>query len=525
MIAQTSASTRSGLPRPTKPPTVIAAIWSSSARNAAAVPDPPLLVERRHRLGPHHLAAARPHRAERHHRVDLPDQLSRPARRPGSPRPPAGRPRCAWKSATARSAQRLRRERRATLPSAITSARQSCGGPSIATPATTMPHSSAPLAARHRRVDRHHHPVELDRRAAPAPPRASPSVQSAPVDVDHELAVELLPPEPRARRSAPSPPRGSSAPGASGSPPSAPASPPSPAPPAAPRAAGCRAASSSPPPAAARPSRSANCSMSQASSRLLPLAELVAPGGVELRPAQRSRDRSPRRSAPPPRSARPAAAGSPATPAAGPAASRRGCPEAPKTITSRASSSVSPTRATREHRPRVARLAPFDLRADPFRARAGLACPPAAQDDPGRPVSLGRQLMSQRPVLEEPGQGHQGIRTQRLEEAVQLTLRQPRQQVAQRSRRVRRRGRARARPSVGCFACVFQDLPRFREPSATPCGASRTASATPLPSSPPVPAFRSVIRSLRATVRSRYNSSVRSSLSLSAARRLLKLSM
>ena len=62
--------------------------------------------------------------------------------------------------------------------------------------------------------------------------------------------------------------------------------------------------------------------------------------------------------------------------------------------------------------PRVARLAAFDLRADPFGPGAGLACPPAAQDDPGRPVSLGRQLMSlERPVLEEPGQGHQGIRT------------------------------------------------------------------------------------------------------------------
>ena len=34
------------------------------------------------------------------------------------------------------------------------------------------------------------------------------------------------------------------------------------------------------------PSRRPNCSMSQVSSRMAPLAELVAPGGVELRPAQ-----------------------------------------------------------------------------------------------------------------------------------------------------------------------------------------------------------------------------------------------
>ena len=167
-------------------------------------------------------------------------------------------------------------------------------------------------------------------------------------------------------------------------------------------------------------------------------------------------------------------------------------------------------------RPRVARLAPFDLRADPFGARAGLACPPAAQDDPGRPVSLGRQLVSQRPSARRARAGTSGHSDSSFEEAVQLTVRQPRQQVSQRLPRVRRRGRARCPPLRRLLWCVFQDPPRCREPSATPSGARGRRSAVPLPSLP-VPASRSVIRSLRATVRSRYNASLRSSRSLSAA--------
>ena len=260
--------------------------------------------------------------------------------------------------------------------------------------ATTIRSSSSSAARRLRRVEHR-----------PGPERA--------LDVEDELAVELLPPEPlaavlrghrleEARRQVHAVRRGRrprhhrarrrrGARAAAGSP----AASSSPAP-AAVRRAGARTA------ACPRPPRPSSTWRARRTRRSRTAARAATPG------------RSPRRSAPPPRSARPAACGWPATRAGGRAARRRRMPDVPNTITSRAWSIVSPTRATRELRPRVARLAPLDLRADPFGPGAGLACPPAAQDDPGRPVSLGRQLMSlDRPVLEEPGQGHQGIRCQR----------------------------------------------------------------------------------------------------------------
>ena len=178
---------------------------------------------------------------------------------------------------------------------------------------------------------------------------------------------------------------------------------------------------------------------------LRPLADLVAPGGVELRPAQGLgiarreglRHRAVRPHQPPPARL---PFGAPVGRRAGHDSGGAEDHDLPRLV-ERLSDEGDPGTG-----PRVARLAPFDLGAHPLGARAGLACPPAAQDDPGRPVSLGRQLVSEAPVLEEPGQGHQGIRTQAVEKAAELIARPPRQQASQGLPRVRRRGRARCPP-------------------------------------------------------------------------------
>ena len=116
---------------------------------------------------------------------------------------------------------------------------------------------------------------------------------------------------------------------------------------------------------------------------------------------------------------------------------------------------------------RVAWFSALNLRADPFRTRARLARPPSAQDHPGGPVAFGGQLMPrQRPMLEEKGQRGEGIGAQFVQEPVQLTLRQPRQQVSQRSRPGRRRGRARRPFRLRMLWIVFQRSPRYREPTA-----------------------------------------------------------
>ena len=215
-------------------------------------------------------------------------------------------------------------------------------------PATTMPHSSefAPLG--HRRVDRHHDPVELERRAAPAPPRASPRSRARPrrratsspssscrpsrwppYFARHRLEEARRQVHPVRRRSAP-------------------ASPPCPA-------SSRIACSSGVRPRRRRHHRPRPLAEPQRELQhvpgrlaLLPLGELVAPGAVELRPAQRLRvaRREDLRHRPV-RPDQPLAAW-PATPAGGRAASQAMMPDGPNTITSRASSSVSPTRATRE---------------------------------------------------------------------------------------------------------------------------------------------------------------------------------
>ena len=71
------------------------------------------------------------------------------------------------------------------------------------------------------------------------------------------------------------------------------------------------------------------------------------------------------------------------------------------------------------HAPRPARVAgarAFDLRAHPFGPGAGLARAAPAEDHPCAPVALGRELMRQRPEVEEPWQRRQLRRVQTIEE-------------------------------------------------------------------------------------------------------------
>ena len=163
---------------------------------------------------------------------------------------------------------------------------------------------------------------------------------------------------------------------------------------------------------------------------------------------------------------------SPATPAAGRAASRRGCPTAPNTITSRASSSVSPTRATREHAPGSPGFAPSTCARTHSAPARVLPAPRPPRIDPGRPVSLRGQLMSRdRPVLEEPGQGHQGIR-----HSVRRGRSRAHLAAAQTERRATISARAASRSSCPVppahSLLRLPNLPRFRERSANAAGAS-----------------------------------------------------
>ena len=255
---------------------------------------------------------------------------------------------------------------------------------------------------------------------------------------------------------------------------------------------------------------------------LRPLADLVAPGGVELRPAQALgiarredlRHRAVRPHQPPP-----------ARLPLGPPVGRRAGQDPggaedhdlPRLVERLADQGDPGTR------PRVARLAPFDLRADPLGARAGLACPPAAQDDPGRPVSLGRQLVSQRPSARRARAGTSGHSDSTLSRKPSELTAAAAQTASLATISARAASRSSSLPAPPSVALVR--FPRPASMSRTVCNALRCSAATSAAAFPssPCPAFKSVIRSLRATVRSRYNASVRSSRSLSAAR-LLKLS-
>ena len=166
---------------------------------------------------------------------------------------------------------------------------------------------------------------------APAPPRSVEHRRrpERAVEVQHELAVELLPPQRGAAV-----PRGhllqkTVAPGASGSPPSAPASPPCRTPPPASAASDCprRRRHHRPRPLARAAARTAACPR-----RPRPWSTCRPRRTRPRRTAARaaSPDRGPRRSAPRRRSARPAACASPAIPAAGRGPSRRGCRSARK---------------------------------------------------------------------------------------------------------------------------------------------------------------------------------------------------
>ena len=129
---------------------------------------------------------------------------------------------------------------------------------------------------------------------------------------------------------------------------------------------------------------------------MAPFGELVAPGGLELRPAQRIRILGREHMRDGAVCAIRACAASATRPGA-----RRGAwiasrPDGPSTITSRAAAKVSPTSAMRAHRLwRQPAEAGGEAR-HPFGAGARLAGAAPAEDEPGRPVvarALGRQLM------------------------------------------------------------------------------------------------------------------------------------
>ena len=122
---------------------------------------------------------------------------------------------------------------------------------------------------------------------------------------------------------------------------------------------------------------------------MLPLGELVAPGGGELRPAQAlrilrgegERDRAVRQFEPPLRS-------DPARTFARPQ-SRLSSPDSPFTITSRTSAIVSPTSAMRSTALPARDACAEHQRPHPFGAGARLAGAAAAEHQPGRPVAGG----------------------------------------------------------------------------------------------------------------------------------------
>ena len=168
---------------------------------------------------------------------------------------------------------------------------------------------------------------------------------------------------------------------------------------------------------------------------------------------------------------------------------------------------------------RVARLAPFDLRADPFGPRAGLACPPAAEDEPGRP-RLPRGAVDAR----APSARTARARTSGHSHSVRRETSRAHLAAAQTERRATISARAASRSSSPAPpAHSLLRLPILPSLSRTVCKHPAGASLIDFTSvflssaSSPTPAFRDVIRSLRATDRSRYNSNVRPSQSLSPA--------
>ena len=73
-------------------------------------------------------------------------------------------------------------------------------------------------------------------------------------------------------------------------------------------------------------------------------------------------------------------------------------------------------------RTRIARSGTFNLCPHPFRTGPGLASPTAPHDHPGLPVPPWRQLMGQRPELEDPGQRQQRVLVQQAQELSHVLL-------------------------------------------------------------------------------------------------------
>jgi hypothetical protein len=142
-------------------------------------------------------------------------------------------------------------------------------------------------------------------------------------------------------------------------------------------------------------------------------AELVGPGAVELRTAQRLG--VVRRIDPRLRPVRPDQAPLARHPARPPVRGRTGQQPAVALDHHRDRLVVGlPDQRDTTRGARILRSRSFDLRPHPFRAGPRLARAPPAEDDPCPPVPLGRALMRQRPEFEEPRQPRQRILRERI---------------------------------------------------------------------------------------------------------------
>ena len=158
--------------------------------------NPPLLIKRRHRLRPRHLAARCPNGAVRHQRVDLADHalhhippLIDLRHQPVRPMP----------------AQCLQRRPRPAIRARPLHARilQHHRAPILRRAVRASPHHHNPAFVRsampgHRRVNRHHNPVQ--RRGHLHPQRLQPCrCPKRPLGILQHQPFQLLPPRPRAR--------------------------------------------------------------------------------------------------------------------------------------------------------------------------------------------------------------------------------------------------------------------------------------------------------------------------------------
>ena len=162
--------------------------------------------------------------------------------------------------------------------------------------------------------------------------------------------------------------------------------------------------------------------MSQVEVRIAPFGELVDPGGIEFRAAQASGSSAEKACAIAPfgqtrRRRDGSQSGRSARPMHGEDAG------APSIITSRTSAPVSPMRAMRPAGAPRAWLEAERQRAHPFGAGARLAGAAPAEQQPGPPGRIGRQLVG--PGEERPpfGERAQALGRQRLKQAGERPLR------------------------------------------------------------------------------------------------------